>query len=246
MLNKSFLRWCLAVGAAGGATAISWLGGVSSALALPNEQILQRLQTVPVFTITDANNSPLVAQVPELGNVAGVFMNPNDAEAFLARLKAEKPELANQVQIQVTSLSNMYQIDPQPTQRNNQENGIDVAYVPTQSQVRYANQLLGLSGDQSFQGVPLFVAKGGAEQGYLTLQQNNQAVIPFFFDQASAQKIVDKFKEQQPDLANTVTLEVVPLEGVLNALATSNNAELNKIMFVPSAETLEYLERNSQ
>jgi hypothetical protein len=41
--------------------------GKMSALALPEPQILEKLRSVPVFTITDAQGAPLIASVPKQG-----------------------------------------------------------------------------------------------------------------------------------------------------------------------------------
>jgi nickel transport protein len=94
---------------------------------------------------------------------------------------------------------------------------------------------------QQFQGTPLFVAKGGEDQGYLTIQQNGQQVIPFFFEKEQLQGLVDRFKQQQPNMASTVKVEAVTLEGVIQTLQSSNNEQLNNIVLVPSRESLEYI-----
>ncbi|MDB9313008.1 hypothetical protein PN462_07835 [Spirulina sp. CS-785/01] len=239
MINtKSFLRWCLAAGIAGSTALGTLLGGSLSALALPAEQVVQRLQSVPVFTVIDGNGAPLVASVEEVGNVAGIFINPEDAERFVQRLKQENPELGNQVNVVPMSLSQVYQFE----QQTEAQGDIEFTYVPTQSQVQLAQQL-----ENEFQGVPLFVARGGNEGGYLTLQQNDQQRIPFFFEKAAVERMVQRFQEQQPNLADTVTIEVVPLEGIINALETNNDQQLNQIMLVPSQEAIEYVrDRQSQ
>jgi hypothetical protein len=47
---------------------------------------------------------------------------------------------------------------------------LNFAFIPVQQQVQSAQALMGQSGQQAqqFQGTPLFVAKGGQDQGYLT------------------------------------------------------------------------------
>ncbi|NEO26153.1 MAG: hypothetical protein F6K03_04470 [Kamptonema sp. SIO4C4] len=238
MNTKSFLRWCLALGVAGSTALGSWFGGTLSALALPAEQVIQRLQSVPVFTVTDSSGAPLVANVEEVGNVAGIFINPDDAERFVERLKRENPDLGNQVNVVPMSLSQVYQFE----QQTEQQGDLEFTYVPTQSQVQLAQQL-----QNEFQGVPLFVARGGNDGGYLTLQQNEQQRIPFFFEKEAVERMVQRFQEQQPNLANTVTIEVVPLEGIINALESNNDQQLNQIMLVPSQEAIEYVRsRQSQ
>jgi hypothetical protein len=53
--------------------------------------------------------------------------------------------------------------------------------------------------------------------------------------------MVERFKQQKPDLASTVTIEVVPLEGVIATLQQSNDQMLDKILLVPSTESIEFL-----
>jgi len=109
--------------------------------------------------------------------------------------------------------------------------------------VQSAQQLLGQG--QEFRGVPLFVAKGGQEGGYLTIQQEGQSVIPFFFDKEQLQNLVNRFKEQQPNLASSVQIQVVPLEGIINTLQTQDNPQLEQILLIPSQESLQFLRQSS-
>ncbi|MEQ9234195.1 Tic22 family protein [Coleofasciculus sp. E2-BRE-01] len=241
---KSLVRWSATLGLVGTTLLGSFFGGNLRALALTEQQVMEKLQTVPVFTVTDGEGSPLVASIPSQNNqneaVAGVFISQRDAEAFVERLKQEKPELGNQVRVVPVSLAEVYQLDQQS---QNQPNGLDFAYIPVQQQVQSAQQLLGQG--QEFRGVPLFVAKGGQEGGYLTIQQEGQSVIPFFFDKEQLQNLVNRFKEQQPNLASSVQIQVVPLEGIINTLQTQDNPQLEQILLIPSQESLQFLRQSS-
>lgn len=241
---KSLVRWSATLGLVGTTLLGSFFGGNLRALALTEQQVIEKLQTVPVFTVTDGEGSPLVASIPNQNNqnaaVAGVFISQRDAQAFVERLKREKPELGNQVRVVPVSLAEVYQLDQQS---QNQPNGLDFAYVPVQQQVQSAQQILGQG--QEFRGVPLFVAKGGQEGGYLTIQQEGQSVIPFFFDKEQLQNLVNRFKEQQPNLASSVQIQVVPLEGIINTLQTQDNPQLEQILLIPSQESLQFLRQSS-
>ena len=57
--------------------------------------------------------------------------------------------------------------------------------------------------------------------------------------------MVSKFKQQQPDLANTVNIEVVLLEVVIDTLQNSEDQTLNKIVLVPSTESIQFLRQNA-
>jgi nickel transport protein len=250
---KSMNRWGPTLAIAGSAILGSSLIGIMQVLALPQEQIEQKLRTVPVFTITDNKGAPLVASVPNPQNqgsaanrqkqmsVAGVFINQSDAQAFVEKLKKENPELAKTVRVVPVSLGEVYKLDQA---NQNKPNSLDVAYLPSQHQVDAALALLRQSGKKDanqFKGTPLFVATAGKQKGYLTIKQANQQVIPFFFNKEELQSMLDRFKQQQPNLASTVGIQVVNLEGVLQTLKTRNDKQLNQIILVPPKESIEFV-----
>jgi len=110
-------------------------------------------------------------------------------------------------------------------------------------QVQSAKTVLQQTGQQvnEFNGVPLFLARGGAENGYLTIQRGQQEVIPLFFNKEDLQGMVDRFKQQQPNVTATIKIEVVNLESVLEALRTENDPFLTQMILIPSRESLEFV-----
>lgn len=241
---KSLLRWCATLGLVGSTVIGTWLSPNLEAFALPDEQVIQKLRQIPVFTIADSSGAPLVASQGDQGRrVAGVFISQQDAQEFLEQLRQEQPELAGQVQVMPVSLGEIYQLDQQ------QASALDFAFVPAEEQVRSAVSLLEEQGQQIEEnqlGVPLFVARGGEEQGYLTIERDENQVIPFFFDRAELEQILERFKQQKPELADTVQIEVVTLQSVLQTLQSQDNEDLEKIEFVPSREALEFLRSRSR
>lgn len=247
---KSMFRWSAALGVAGSAIIGSCVIGTMQVLALPQEQIVQKLGPVPVFTITDAKGAPLVASVPDGQNngqnqepksIAGVFINQKDAQAFVEQLKTKNPELAKSVRVVPVSLGEVYKLDQA---NQSKPNALDFTYVPSKQQVDAALTLLRQNGQtqNQFNGTPLFVARAGKdEKGYLTVKQANQQVIPFFFNKEELQNMLDRFKQKQPDLASTVQIQVVNLEGVLQTLQKSNDQQLSQIMLVPPRESVEFV-----
>jgi len=236
---KFLARWSATLGLAG-----SLLFGAAAVMALPQEEIVKKLQSVPVFAIADAQGAPLVATPAQGENarpVAGVFVSHQDAQAFLTRLQQSNPELARSVRVISVSLSEVYKLNQ--TARDNSES-LDFTIVPMDQQVQNATQLLRQQGqpiEGEFNGVPLFIARGGVDKGYLTIQQGNVRVIPIFFKKDELEALLNRFKQQQPDLANTIEIQVVNLEGVLKTLQESNNPELNQLVFIPPRESLEYV-----
>ncbi len=218
----------------------SSLLGTSPALALTQDEILNKLNSVPVFTVTDNNGAPLVATVPQEGSeassVAGVFISRQDALNFVNNLKQNNPDLASAVQVTAVSLGEVYQMSQKA--RNNPDE-LQFAYVPVQQQVNSAKALLN---KQEFRGVPLFIARQKTEDGgYLTIQQGENQIIPTFFNKEDLQGMLENFKTQQPDLIASVEIEVVSLEGLLEALQTDDSQFLNRIVLIPPRETIEFL-----
>ncbi|MGL4883259.1 MAG: Tic22 family protein [Waterburya sp.] len=239
---KSLVRWSAALGVAG----IAFIGlGIAenlTAQALPQEEVLKKLDPVPVFTIADEQGAPLVASGQDKAKVAGVFISQNDANQFVDQLKTKNPELAGKVKVVPVSLGEIYKLSESS---QSQQNALNFAYVPEQEAVNSA-KTIGQANQQPYQGgVPLFVAKGGEDKGYLTIEKNSQQVIPFFFDKQQLEQMVAKFKQQKPEIANSVNIEVVPLEGVIETLETSQDQMLEKIVLVPTTESIEFLQNAS-
>ena len=247
---KPWIRWGTTLGLASSALLGSLLITGTQALALTKDQILQKLFDVPVFTITDKQGSPLVAssQEGEDGKevaVAGVFIVRKDAQAFITRLRKSNPELANSVEISPVRMSEVYELALES--RENQEN-LEFAYVPEEAQVNTAIQLINQlrrkenkAAIEAFNGVPLFAARGGKQGGYLTVEQDSKQIIPFFFNKGELQLMIDRFKQEKPDLANTVSIQVLDLEGVLATFREDDNPELDRIWLIPPQESVDFI-----
>ncbi|GET41963.1 Tic22 family protein [Microseira wollei] len=250
---KSFLRWSATLGLLGTALVSGALANVPEALALPEEQVVQRLRTVPVFMIAKADGGvlsqcldPTNGQQVNCDNekkvlVTPAFISQRDAQTVLQRLRADNPNDGQNLQVIPRSLAEVYQ---QLEQANREKkDSVAVDFLPVQQQVESALALLRQNGRQvqRFNGVPLFVAKFKSENKYLTIPQGDDRVIPFFFDKEQAIALLDRFKQSQPNMASDVEIQVMDLETVIQTLKTSNDPVLNKVLLVPSRESLEFL-----
>ena len=257
---KSLVRWGATLGLVGSTLLGSFLTPNLRALAIPEEEIVKKLQPIPLFTITDAQGAPLVQTVTVPGqgdeerkvDVDRVFLSQQDANAFLEELKSKNPDLGNSVQVTPVSLAEVYELEKKSI---NQEENLDFALIPKQEQVQLAQPLWRAQIEEwerqnpdqpkrskDFQGVPLFAAKAGPDKGYLTISlDNGEQAIPFFFEKSLLQEMVDRFKYQQPNQASSVVIEVVPLEGLITTLQREDNPDLDKITLMPSRESLQFL-----
>jgi nickel transport protein len=245
---KSFIRWGKTLIVVGGILLSSLIVNAAQVLALSTEQVIQRLRSVPVFTLANDAGSPLLA-VPSEGEsrnpIASVFITQQDAQTFLNDLKTRDPEAAQGIQVTPVPLAKIYEYEVnQNQQTQNEAERLQFAFIPDRQQVEAAKAVLQQSGQdaQQFRGVPLFVAKsGGEEGGYLTINQGEEQVIPMFFDRAELQALLDRLKQVQPNLASDVQVQVVNLEGVLQTLKDSDNQELNRIVLIPPQSSRDYI-----
>ncbi|MDB9412180.1 Tic22 family protein [Microcystis aeruginosa] len=237
---KSLIRWTATLGLVGTTMLTSLLGSYSKALALPEEQIVKTLQSVPVFAIADDQGVPLIA-VEKEQKFMGVFISKQDAQNFFERLKKDNPEVTSKVKVQAVSLADVYKMQASQTQQNR----LIIDFVPKESEVESAKKLLSERGQQYQGGVPLFVPKAGKESNFLVISRNNQDFIPFFFEKAAALQMVEQYKKANPAEATTVKIDVIPLESVIATLQQSNDEALTKILLYPSQETIDFIRANS-
>jgi flagellar biosynthesis regulator FlaF len=239
-MKKSLARLTTTLGIVGTTLLVSGLTQLK-AIALPAEQVLQKLNQVPVFTIADEKGALLVGSVKKEDNtdvqIAQVFFSHKKAEKTFSDLQSQNPELAKKVRIFLISLGEVYQVQNKPEN----ENKINIAYVPSDEAVTSAKTILDSSGQEYRSGVPLFFATVGEKQLSLTDDKGN---FPFFFDKKQLEQELQKFKQQKPDLAKDIKIEVVPLEGIIQTLKTQDSEMLTKLRLVPSTESVEFIRQN--
>jgi hypothetical protein len=238
---KSFIRWTATISLVGSTMLASLLGTYSKALALPEEQIVKTLQSIPVFAIADDQGIPLIAVGEKEQKFTGVFISQQDAQQFFERLKKENPELASKVKVQPVSLAQVYKLQ----NNQNEQSRLVIDFVPKESEVELAKKLLSERGQQYQGGVPLFVPKAGKDSNFLVINRNNQDFIPFFFEKAAALQMVEQYKKANPSEAATVKIDVIPLESVIATLQRSNDEALTKILLYPTQETINFVRTNS-
>ncbi|MBG1268896.1 hypothetical protein F8S12_22205 [Nostoc sp. WHI] len=252
---KSFIRLGATLGIAGsvflaGLSGIGHLPGIGNleAIALPQDQIVKKLQEVPVFTLTNpkgefvilsrnnANASKPISQV-------GFFISKQDAQKFLDnRIKKENPKLASTLQVRPLSLADYYKIVQESKKK---PDSVIYTLVPTQQQVASATSMLNQNGKkgEQFTGIPLFVPKFKKDNSYLTIPvpKGNERYIPFFFEKEQAVALLEEFKKAVPKEAGNTEIQVVDLYGVMEALNSSNDPGINKIVLYPSRESINFI-----
>ncbi len=249
---KSFIRLGATLGIATSVflTGLSGIGnlpgmGNLEAIALPPDQVAKKLQEVPVFTLTNPKGEFVVLSRNNASkpiSQVGFFISKQDAQKFLDnRLKKENPQLASTLQIRPLSLADYYKIVQESKKK---PDSVIYTLVPTQEQVASATSMLNQNGKkgEQFNGIPLFVPKFKKDNSYLTIPVNDkERLIPFFFEKEQAVALLDQFKKAVPKEADNTEIQVVDLYGVMEALNSSNDPGINKIILYPSRESINFI-----
>ncbi|TAD75966.1 MAG: hypothetical protein EA001_13030 [Oscillatoriales cyanobacterium] len=233
-------RWVsrLAIGVLGSLLAA---GG---AIALPPEEIAKKLETVPVFTLTDAQGAPALVEVGDRAGqrrtVARMFVSPQDAIAWLDRLKASTPNAPNALRVSAVPLSAIYELLQKPSQ------DYQLQLIPDLNEVKLARELLDRNQQpqEKLQGIPLFLvtASDGSAPTYVTVDRDGVEEIQFFMDRAQAEVVAREFAEQVPDLAATVQIQVVDLDEFLAVLSDRDDEWLTRVRILPSTAAQNFFE----
>lgn len=232
---KSFVRRLAMLSLISSALLSPVLMFTGRAEALTQEEVASKLSTVPVFVIVDAEGRSLMASTSngqQEVQAPLVFIDGQDAENFLQNARQQNAEFASAARIAPVWLGNLYQ------QAQSQEGApTPLAYIPDQQELEAATAI-----QANFQGVPLFIAKDSSDGAYLTIRENDQPTLPVFFSAEDLQTLIDRYKEQDPQAAQSVTVEVVSLESLIETMQNSDDPGLNSIRLFPASDVVEYLQ----
>jgi hypothetical protein len=208
--------------------------------ALTAEQVSAKLTRVPVYVLGDSTGLLLIS-----GNQDGqesqpslfVFMTAEDATAFLTRANESNPEFAPNAQVTLTSLEALYN----ETLTSN-EQPLRLTYIPEVSEATEAVSL-----NSEYQGgVPLFYAKFEDGSFVPVPQENGEAMYPMFFSSDDLEAQLSNLEQSDPEARAKISIGVLPLEGILQAMQTNDDATLNQIQLLPDSQTLNSIRQSAQ
>jgi nickel transport protein len=215
----------------------SVLGGLAlplPAAALSDEAIVDKLEQVPVFIILNSDGQPLTAEAEvneQEVSVPVVFIDGVAAEEFLARAREEDPS----ARVALVDLGTLFQ----ETVLNDSER-VPLLYLPIGDELEAALDL-----QENFEGVPLFIARQGADGPYLTISQDGESSLPMFFSRADLQTLLDRYSESNAGATDDIVVQVLSLEWLLGMMAGNEDAaldeQLEQVRLFPSTEVLDYI-----
>ena len=205
------------------------------ALSIPDEVIVQKLQSVPVYTILDKLDKFVsTGNDNGTGTKIDLFFSSEDALRALSALQKKYPVRARKWQVTPVPLATIYQL---LRENQTQTDRLSFVFYPNHQEVRSAINLLRQHPWQYERGVPLFFATLGKERSFIPIEHNGREVFPLFFEAEQLQEMVGRFIEQHPDLASEVNTEVVSLEWLIGEWQKKDSESLNKIILVVSQES---------
>ena len=246
---KSFIQRSATVGLIGCTLLASWFGGNLKALALSQEQILQKLNAIPLFTIGNQQGLALFS-IEDKEKVLFIYLSPQEAEKAVNQLSQNNPS-QQKIAVRPISLGEFYLIAKNKEKDQNSPDAFNL--VPLSNQVQSAQELLRKQNPQGgeFEGVPLFYAmiKKDGQERFMSFQNGEQKQTPFYFEKEALQQLIERFKQQQPDLASSVEIRVLPLFNLIAALESNDKNEdefMRSVILIRTQESEEFLKKIQQ
>ncbi len=216
------------------------LGGAliatNPAQAIPEALVIAKLQTIPVYVITDEKGTLVEArsnaQTKNPASIStGVFFTDRDAQAFIDKnVKPQQPDLSKVVKVTPVSLGEIYR---RQQANKNKPQELNYVYIPTAEQSSSALAILNRNGKKLTQvdGLPVFIAtiksKSGQEE-YLTFQRENREIVPIFLSEIALRSAL---KKVYPNLLGKSNIQVVELNDLLTYMTSKNDAVINAFEF---------------
>ncbi len=204
--------------------------------------VAERLNIVPVFTIVANDGSPILANIEQEGRtiqVASFWLDKTQADQSLQEVRTTNPDIGSSAQVIPVPLGEAFEL---AEQQMSQRDDIIFQVVPRNSDLQTA---LTVARQQQadlaqFPGVPLFY--GLSDQGYLTLESGGVEVVPFFFAQQDLDRVLQQGAQTDPAISGQTRVEVTTLEQVVDSMLEDSNSDVNKIIFVPSRESIQFVQ----
>uniref|UniRef100_A0A7S1EUH9 Uncharacterized protein n=1 Tax=Timspurckia oligopyrenoides TaxID=708627 RepID=A0A7S1EUH9_9RHOD len=205
--------------------------------ALQPQEISQRLDKIPVFSVTDSEGKPFLTDYAESSGSTvreGLFyLDPAEAEQQLVLIKKQGYEDARVLPVSLKEALNFVE---HPIVDKATKKADEFRIQPKQLEIDAASTLLGR---QFSDGVPLFYMDG------LAINRNNDQIYPVFFNYEELEKFVSKLKDdpKNKEFLEKQTVNIIGLNAVLREMraAPSGNSAIRQMILYPPEEGIQYL-----
>ncbi|MEM6253636.1 MAG: Tic22 family protein [Cyanobacteria bacterium P01_D01_bin.156] len=212
------------------------------AMALSEDEILEKLAIVPVFILLEESGSWTrnVVDLPNdgLGYVAAmrVFFNEADLISFVETVRLENPTFHQGGTFGIIDLATIMRRGSE-----NQEIPLSPIFVPSTEAFEAARAL-----ESNFRGVPLFALQD-APGSYLPLSSNgegDETVFSMFFSKQDAEIVLDDINRENPDnpVVAQTQVGVISFADFLDNLRNSNDQKFQFVRFAPDSEVVNQIQ----
>ena len=219
---------------------------VSPAAALTEEEILEKMASVPVFVVADRSGGYVtsVADFPGdgVGNIAllRVFFEEADARTFVEQARARNPRFNQGGSVGLIDLATVHRIASEE-----RDVPIRLLFVPQTEDLAAAREI-----DNSFGGrgaasiVPLFKIQDGAGNPIALPFGDEASERPFgmFFSKDDADGTLQSIVANQPDLTSQLSIGVISLSNLRLELLNNDDDESRRVEFLPDSEVINYIQ----
>ncbi len=241
---KSFIRWSITLGLVGSSILTSWLGSTLDVLALTPEQIVQKLNRIPVYTI--GNSKEILLSDNNNKKVFVTYLSHQDAKQVVDEIIEKDPE--RQVEVITLPLGKVYELLKEKEKSQSQEPPDLFTFIPIKDQLPSALSILKQENPkvEEFPGIPLFygMVTVNNQQTFLSVKEGKNSLTPFYFEKESLQQLIENIKKQQPELASSIEVKVTPLGGIVSAFESDDQKQedfVESVVLVPSQESAKRL-----
>jgi ribosome assembly protein YihI (activator of Der GTPase) len=220
-----------------------------SAFALSEKEVITKLNTIPTFSIVDSKGKPLLLTAKADKNVAylNFYLDIGVAQRTMEVFQAQNASVAKNYRIGLVSLGQAYTVVKEQSKKK--DNKLRFQFLSSSKDLSVATQLAQKKDPnlKNFVGVPLFFVSGGTDpkkQGILTLKKDGKEYLPMFFSEEDLQKNLVQLKQSGKELPKDLSIQVATLDAIVSTmLGGKNDADAEKITFVPSKAALQYVQK---
>ncbi|MBC8121659.1 MAG: hypothetical protein H7Y22_07470 [Gemmatimonadaceae bacterium] len=214
-----------------------------AALALPEDKLIGKLNSIPVFTVVDAKGSPLLLKTKDKTEAAllNFYLDASLAQQAMQAIRKQDAKVAQGYKVSLTGLGQAYRVAKE--QRQKKDNKVQFQFLSSPQSVQTAFDIAKKQNPQlkNFPSVPIFFLAGGPKKGILTLNRDGKEYLPMFLSKDDLDRNLRELKQTKPDMAKQLSVEVATLDSVVGTiLDTKNDDESSKITFIPAQKALEY------
>lgn len=216
------------------------------AVALSEDELLDKFSEVPVFVMVDSSGGYVtpVSDLPNdgLGNVAllRVFFNEDDVISFVRQVREENPRFHQGGSVGVIDLATVHRLAA--TER---DIPLKLVFIPQQDDLQAALDLDSeFGGSSSSSLVPLFTLQD-ASGGYVPLSVTNETeeetLVSLFLSREDAENVLTAVQQSNPALSD-VSIGVVSLADISSEFLQTDNESFELIRFLPDSDVINHIQ----